>query len=117
MRRKRAIWLGVVLAGVLAYLAWWGRQFYLRPELLIDHAIPPEAEEVIRKWHEESGAIPPVRLTLGKIMDSIHSPSGAEDGGAIAILESETEVRVFHDGREWFFRRTADGWALDPAAP
>ena len=117
MRRRRAIVLGMVIASVVIYIIWWARQFYIRPDLLMDHQIPAEAEEVIREWHDRSGGFSPARLSWANILDSIRSPSGAAVNPAVAILESETEIRVIHDRREWNFIRRAGGWALDHARP
>ncbi|BCX47720.1 hypothetical protein HAHE_16280 [Haloferula helveola] len=117
MKRKRAIILSGLGVCVLAYAIWLGRPFYVRPGLLVDHQIPPEAEEVVREWFEESGGCPPAQLNFANLLEALSSPSGSSVGHAGAILESATEIRVVHDGREWHFVKGVDGWAFDRAGP
>jgi hypothetical protein len=117
MKRKHAITFGILMAGVLGYTIWCSRQFYLRPELLVDHQIPPEAEEVIFDWKENRGGFRPARLSLDGLVESISFPTRSEPPPAVAILESPTEIRVMHDGRSWFFIRVGDRWALAPTSP
>ena len=117
MKRRRAfILFGLLLACVVVFVAWKGRPFYLRPGLVIDHRIPPDAETVVRKWFEESG-VPPVPPSFGRFWDSVQSSDGNDLGDAAAILESATEIRVVHEGREWFFVRVDGAWQIDRPSP
>jgi hypothetical protein len=118
MKRKSAsLLLGVTLACVVAYLAWWGRQFYVCPELVMDHRIPPEAEKVVLEWYEQSGGIPPVPLTFPTFRDAIRSPWGPAVSKAAVILESPTEVRVIHYGRVWWFSLEDGVWKTYSVRP
>ena len=117
MKRKRAVVIGVLVAAVAGYAVWLGRPFYLRPGLSVDHQIPPEAEEVVRDWYRETGGCSPARLSFSNLLDVLSSPSGSDVGYAAAILESGTEIRLVHDGREWYFIKSTDGWVFDRGDP
>lgn len=117
MKRRRAyILFGLLLACVVVFVAWKGRPFYLRPGLIIGHRVPPEGEVVVWEWFKESG-VPPVPPSFGRFWDSIQSSDGNDLSDAAAILESDTEIRVVHEGREWFFVRVNGVWRFDRSSP
>jgi len=54
MKLRHAMILGLVfLLGVVGYVAWCWRGYYLRPSMTFSENLPPDAVAMIEEWHQQ----------------------------------------------------------------
>lgn len=77
MKKRNAIILGIgFLLIVAGYAAWCWRPFYLRPTLVYEDGVPPEAKKAVEQWFKDNpyGYSEPFPFTLSNSTHRLAKP-------------------------------------------
>jgi hypothetical protein len=104
MRRSRAIkQLAVFLLVLILYIVWCVHPFFIGPSLRFSERVPPEAERVIRDFHEEMEMGTPKDLTAAGFIHALCHPYRMRVFHYVVSMESPKSCRINrrHHGA-WF---------------
>jgi hypothetical protein len=115
MKKSRMLLLfGGLFLMLVAYVAWCGRTFYLRPQMPGLMRVPVEARELARAGIEESGLLRPERLSIERFKRLLAHPYESQPSRICIWPVAKDQVLIVRsDGNGGLILvERRDGWAF-----